>query len=448
MMLQTVDLSDLAFTLEESEHCYLWVRLYAAEEALRRAGFDSDVTLWNQGQHVNGQKDTTLARKRYQEGTLELHGNSWTIRFREDMLQADGTTKRVETRRAVGTRAEFPTRRLARRRADEIVSRINRSDYKPIRVSTFAEFVPLWEKRALSLMKTSTQKAARAHLRIHLSPHFDKLRLDEMEAGAVQALVGRMGAKGLSRHMILNVLYTLRSALTSARKWGYLCNEFRVAELTLPSGGIRKQARFFAAEQATAIIGAATEPWRTIFALAAMTGLRPGEVLGLGVDDLDFERGLIYVRKTSYYSKLQTPKTRSSAAPVPMPSLLREMLLAHLKGLKPNASQLLFATRKGTPFCENKVVQHRLWPILDKLGIARCGMHAFRHTHASLIINSGASPAVAQRQLRHSDVSTTLGHYTHLIGDEQREAVEKVAEQLRPNAANATKSEPQPKWIQ
>lgn len=82
----------------------------------------------------------------------------------------------------------------------------------------------------------------------------------------------------------------------------------------------------------------------------------------------------------------------------------------------------------------------------DKLKIARCGMHAFRHTHASLIVAAGASPAVAQRQLRHSDVSTTLGHYTHLIGNDQRDVAEKVAEQLRPNATNATMLQSQIQW--
>jgi integrase len=399
-------------------------------------------------QCTDGRKGEPLARRRYQEGTLELRGNVWTIRFREDMFQPDGPAKRIEIRRVVGTREEFPTRKLARRRADEIISRVNRLDYKPIRVSSFAEFSEVWKSRALALMKQSTQKAAQAHLRIHLIPQFGKMRLDEFGLGAVQGLVGAMAAKGLSRHMVLNVLYTLRSALNSARKWGYLTGEFRVADLTLPVEGIRKVPRFFTAAQAGAIVEAAENPWRLIFAVAAMTGMRPGEVLGLSVDALDFEQRLIHVRQSSYYSKLQTTKSRSSNASIPMPGPLERMLREFLRTWKPNSARLLFATRNATPFCENKVVQHRLWPILDLLKIPRCGLHAFRHTYTSLLVSQGASPAVAMRQLRHSDVRTTLSIYAHVLGDEQRQAAERVAGVLRPDATNATKTDAQVQWVQ
>jgi integrase len=405
-------------------------------------------TIRSQEQCVNGRKSEPLARRRYQQGVLELRGNTYTVRFREDVIQPDGRTRRVETRRVVGSRAEFPTRKLARRRADEIVAHVNHINYKPIRVATFEEFADVWKSRALALMKPSTQKAAQTHLRNYLVPQFGKMRLDEFGAGPVQVLVAEMAANGRSRHYVKNVLSTLQSMIRSARSWGYLVGELRTGDLTLPGERIRKAPRFFTADQATAIIDAAKNPWRMIFALAAMTGMRPGEVLGLAVDDLDFEGRLIHVRQTAYYSKLQTPKSRSSIAAVPMPSPLEGMLREYLKTWKPNAARLLFATRKGTPFAENNLVQRKLWPILDALKISRCGMHAFRHTHASLLIAQGASPAVAQRQLRHRDVGTTLGIYAHVLGNEQREASERVAGQLRPDATKATKISSQVAWVQ
>ena len=78
----------------------------------------------------------------------------------------------------------------------------------------------------------------------------------------------------------------------------------------------------------------------------------------------------------------------------------------------------------------NNVVQRKLWPVLDALKIPRCGLHAFRHTHSSLLIDSGAPATVAQAQLGHSDPRVTLGVYSHLIGDAHRNAVEKVARVL------------------
>jgi hypothetical protein len=51
-------------------------------------------------------------------------------------------------------------------------------------------------------------------------------------------------------------------------------------------------------------------------------------------------------------------------------------------------------------------------------------------------IESGASPKVAQRQLRHSDARITLGIYGHLVEGTHREAVEKLASFLVPNGPN------------
>ena len=70
---------------------------------------------------------------------------------------------------------------------------------------------------------------------------------------------------------------------------------------------------------------------------------------------------------------------------------------------------------------------------------------AFRHMHSSLLLATGASPVVTQAKLRHSDPLTTLRSYAHLIGREQRDAVEKIAAMIWPIAAelrpDAAKSE-------
>ena len=76
--------------------------------------------------------------------------------------------------------------------------------------------------------------------------------------------------------------------------------------------------------------------------------------------------------------------------------------------LKPNC--LLKVVRN---FCL-KYLEYHLWTILDALGIPRCGLYAFRHTHTALLLDSGASPKVVQRQLRHSDARTTLEIYGHV----------------------------------
>lgn len=67
--------------------------------------------------------------------------------------------------------------------------------------------------------------------------------------------------------------------------------------------------------------------------------------------------------------------------------------------------------------------------MVDRLGISRkgrrVGLHAFRHTLASLLLRTTGA-TVAQRQLRHADPATTLGIYGHVLGSDHRNAIEGI----------------------
>lgn len=180
-----------------------------------------------------------------------------------------------------------------------------------------------------------------------------------------------------------------------------------------------------------------------MFAIAAMTGLRVGEILALQIGDFDFENRLLAVRHSVWRGEIQTPKTVGSQAVLPLPDSLAEIVKQHVATLK---GPWLFLNRRGNLFIAENVVRQALAPILDKLKIPRCGFHAFRHLHASLLLSSGAAPQVAQKQLRHADPRMTLGVYAHVIGDSHREAVDKVAARIMfPNVPNLR---PAPQAIQ
>ena len=171
--------------------------------------------------------------------------------------------------------------------------------------------------------------------------------------------------------------------LNKANEWGYVCEAVEFNKLALPEASTGTAARFFSADEARRIIESAPEPFSTMFATLAMTGIRCGELLGLQVDDLDFERRLIFIRRSAWYGRIQTLKSKASQGALPMPAPLDEMLVSFMKTWKPNALRLLFANQIGRPMSANKVVQGKLWPILDALKIPRCGLHAFHHTHWS-----------------------------------------------------------------
>lgn len=123
---------------------------------------------------------------------------------------------------------------------------------------------------------------------------------------------------------------------------------------------MRKQTRFFNGEEARKINALATEPYlepyRTMFAIAAMTGLRPGEVMGLHKGDLDFEQGVIHVRRSSWLGRVQTVKSKASRAPVVMSGALATLLREYLATWKPNPKGFLFLNSRCSIFSQNYIV--------------------------------------------------------------------------------------------
>ena len=181
------------------------------------------------------------------------------------------------------------------------------------------------------------------------------------------------------------------------------------------------------------IITRAKEPYATMFAVLGMTGCRAGEMLGLKIGDLDFNRKVIYIRRSidSRTKAEQSTKTKNSTGEVPMPSALEKRLRAFLKhGHRENPDRYLFANRNGRTYSVGKVTEYGLWPVQDLLGIAHSGTHAFRHAAASELLEGGAPLTVVQQQLRHGDAKTTLQKYGHVVGDSQRRAIHGLAEKI------------------
>ena len=176
---------------------------------------------------------------------------------------------------------------------------------------------------------------------------------------------------------------------------------------------------FFTRRQVSLIIDAATEPFKTLFAVAWTTGLRAGEILALTLDDLDFTRKTVRVNKSSddRTREIRQPKTPKSVAVLPMNTALETKLRDYIKNhWKPNARQILFPNRQGDrPRSRESVVVFGLRPILKKLGIPShdVGLHAFRrHGLATELVEAAAPLTVLQQQLRHADIKTTLKLYS------------------------------------
>jgi integrase len=121
--------------------------------------------------------------------------------------------------------------------------------------------------------------------------------------------------------------------LKTAQNWGYVCEGVNFSKLALPSRTISEQAPSFSEEEARSIIAEAKGQYRVMFAIAAMSGLRVGEILALQLSGFDFPNRLLAVRRSVWRGKLQTPKTINSQAILPLPDALAGIVKEHAQNL-------------------------------------------------------------------------------------------------------------------
>jgi integrase len=377
-------------------------------------------------------------RRRFQRGTLIVRGKKPTRCgvFREDVLQSNGTFKRMQRCVVLGPVSSL-SERAAWKLFQPYLDRVN-ADAKlpPKSGKTLEQFVQEWRQTVAVNLKGSTTRAAESHLRAHIIPKLGSLSLTEINTKAVQSFVAYLATGGRSRKTVENVLLTLSSILRVAKAWDYACGNFTLADITMPRQNVKKEQRSFTDEEVGKIIAAAPKPFDSILAVTSVLGLRIGEVLALRVSDLDFARKIIRVRQSvdAATRSVQAVKSQASSADVPMPSQLETRLRAHLKK-HDGKSELLFVNRRGRPFSANKLREKQLHPLLVRLGIPRGGFHSMRHGAASALLADGATPAVVQKQLRHSDPRITLGIYGHVVGNQQRDAVENRSARIAQFAA-------------
>ena len=106
-------------------------------------------------------------------------------------------------------------------------------------------------------------------------------------------------------------------------------------------------------------------------------------------------------------------------------------LRSHLERVSRRAdTDLVFGNRNGDPMRESKLLTNVLQPAAAAAGLGRVTWHQFRHIHSSLLNDLRVPAKIAQEQLGHASISTTLNIYTHVVDASHRKAVEEVEERL------------------
>lgn len=158
---------------------------------------------------------------------------------------------------------------------------------------------------------------------------------------------------------------------------------------------------------------------RIVFSVLYWTGVRIGELLALGVYDIDIEKKTISIKKS--YQRLNgkdvitDPKTPKSKRVINIPAFLAADLKDYISNVyDAEASDRLFNLTIDQ-------VRYGMRQGISKSGVKKIRLHDLRHSHCSYLIELGFTPAVIAERLGHEKVETTLNTYGHLYPNKQVE---------------------------
>lgn len=182
------------------------------------------------------------------------------------------------------------------------------------------------------------------------------------------------------------------------------------------------------------------------FYLLAFSGMRSGEVLALKWSDINFKTNEIRISKTIYNEdnnmrkyELTPPKTDGSIRTITTEQEIMDLLKSHkvkqnkyhLKYKKEledyHDENFVFRRDNGYPFIQKTLISRMKRLLNDHADIEKIATpHIFRHTHISMLTESGVDLPTIMERVGHSDSNTTLQIYTHVTKKMRKGASEKV----------------------
>lgn len=296
---------------------------------------------------------------------------------------------------------------------------------------TVGQYLDAWMKdTAKAKCSPTTYERYESLVRIHIKPHIGGIKLQKLQALQVTHLMGEIARAIEKEDKERSPAWTQKMTLT------LLGNALRHAVHPLrlipynPCTGIAKakpgdkEMHFLTAEESKQFLAANVKRrLYALFVLALGTGMRQGEMLGLKWDAIDFDREQLTVRHSLAEVKgvfiLKEPKSKRSRRTVKLPTCVVEALRNHRIAMQKEGlnSPFVFMTKKGTHITKTNLTRQVFRPALKAAKLKQIRFHDLRHSHASMLLNAGASIKAVSHRLGHSSVELTLRTYTHCLPD-------------------------------
>ena len=286
---------------------------------------------------------------------------------------------------------------------------------------SFSRFMDRWLDYRSHSIRISTYDGYKTIIDSSIKPFFDskEVKLSNITTKHIQDYYQSLLNRGLSANTVKHHHICINNALKMAFNQR-LIDENPAMNVELPK--LKPyEANPFTLDQLQEVLDAVRgDQIEMAVVLAAYCGLRRSEVLGLELDDIDFDQNVIHIHqtRTKITREVLENNTKSPASKrdIPFDAELRRILERLLKERAENKrffgntytdNNFVCVHADGRPLSPDYVSRH-FKTVLDKLGFKDLTFHSLRHTAATLMTNSGeVSIKTASSWLGHSNLATT-----------------------------------------
>ena len=303
---------------------------------------------------------------------------------------------------------------------------------------TLGSHLETWLGEKEKTLRPDTHRRYKDYVKLYLEPIVGSKRLGRLSIEDIQHLHSELAQRGLSGTSQQHVHGVLHAALQDALRWQLV--DRNVASLVSAPRRSTAEMKHLGADDARTLLEAAKgTPLGAFFTLALTAGLREGELQALQWRNVDTNRKRVRVTATLNTIKkgipiFGEPKTQHSRRTVWLSDLAVEALERHRgdqDAARRRASDawqnygLVFTNERGLPLWRSQVRRHWV-SLLEKAELRPMRIHDLRHSAASLLLSEGVPVKVVSELLGHSDVTTTLRIYAHVIEGAQEQATNTI----------------------
>ncbi|MET8507115.1 site-specific integrase [Streptomyces sp. NPDC004787] len=378
----------------------------------------------------------------------DRHGTG--MRYRARYVSPDGTEKSKS----------FPDKqkRLAEQWLNEIAADMSRGQYIDPRAArtTFRQYAEKWLTSWGG--DPNTRASMESQLRRHVFPYIGSRPLGSFQPEHIRDWLAKLEESGVRGPYARTIYSNARAVLSAAVDDGYLRRNPCSARTVKAPAVERKRVVPWSAQRVFAVRAALPDRYQAMVDLGAGCGLRQGEILGVAVDALRFEDGVLQVvqqLKLSRSKAVFAPPKGGKLRDVPIPGPVADALRDHLKRFPPVEVTLPWATPDGPKVTKRLIftgpMGNHVWRqslnkeawkgALVAAGVIpepetkeeqyaaarEHGMHALRHFYASALLDGGENIKAVSEYLGHGDPGLTLRVYAHLMPSSQERTRKAIA---------------------